>query len=110
MESNEVIEWYIEKDTDILTVKMIAETLRGFKFDLEIKVDRQNQTYSYIDNPHYENEKIKNENQISNEEIEAELANKVVEILRGLYMMQRLINDPKYKAYTESIRDWLRDE
>lgn len=107
MGTNEVLEWYIDKDTDILTVKMIAETLRGFKFDLEIKVDRQNQTYSYIDSPHFENEKIKNINQISNEEVEAELANKVVDILKGLYMVQRLISDPDYREYTNSILSWL---
>lgn len=102
---NEVTEWYIE--SGLLTVKMLAETDNGFRYDLIIVIDRQSQTYNYIDNPHFENEKIKNENQISNAEMEVELAVKVLKLLKGLYMEQRLISDPKYREYTDSILSWL---
>ncbi|WP_339198528.1 hypothetical protein MKY95_10060 [Paenibacillus sp. FSL P4-0176] len=103
--TNKLHGWYIEDD--ILTIRMMVETEKSFKYDLVITVDRQNKTYNYVDNPYFENEKIKNENQISNEEMESELAECVSGILLGLSTTQSLVDDPDYVEYTDSILDWL---
>jgi hypothetical protein len=105
MVANEVHGWYIVGE--VLTLRMMIETDNNFKFDVVITIDRENETYSYVENPYYENEKIKNENQISNEEIELELAESVRGILLGLSTIQSLADDPDYVEYTDSILEWL---
>ncbi|PIH59692.1 hypothetical protein [Paenibacillus sp. LK1] len=94
-------------DGDTLVMHMHIKTKSKLRYDVEVRIDKSQNTYTAIENGFEENEIIIRDEKLEPEYVESEMRICIQESILSLATLERADGNLDLAEYISSILDWL---